>query len=496
VSQAKARVEASALPPDWAGAWAVASPGQVDPLESIRRGQEGLCRGIELVDRYNEFAELVHPRALDSVRLQSWYPYKEAFSSELPQRVFAELGAGTSQRVVDPFAGVATTQLALQHVASLDATLGIEYSPFAHFVGRVKICARSLDQSEVKVSIGRLVAERLEGDVPVPDLSSFANPRIFSPGTAGRLAELRVRIDQLIASDDTKDFLRLGLAAIIEPVSSAIKDGRALRIVGPGHRRRSRVREAVSNWSGDPVLDTAREQWLSMTADLDQLGPPAHVVMDHIHGDARELDNLTRAGLPAIPEASVGLIVGSPPYLNSLDYTEVYKLELWLLGFVSTQDSFTALRKGTLRSHPSIAFPSRSRPTTPVGRPVQATIEAISSFLECNHDRANIGRMVRDYFDDMSVVLEKSSVALEPGGHLVLVVANSTFSGRTADTGETGFSELWRLPILTDVLLARLGEAAGLEVRAIWAARTLRPRNVKNGSARESLVVFRKPRNR
>ena len=29
-----------------------------------------------------------------------------------------------------------------------------------------------------------------------------------------------------------------------------------------------------------------------------------------------------------------------PPYLNCIDYSEVYKLELWLMGFVSDQKRF------------------------------------------------------------------------------------------------------------------------------------------------------------
>ena len=49
----------------------------------------------------------------------------------------------------------------------------------------------------------------------------------------------------------------------------------------------------------------------------------------------------------------------SPPYLNCIDYTEVYKLELWLLELVKTQAEFRQVRLGTLRSHPSVKFAER-----------------------------------------------------------------------------------------------------------------------------------------
>ena len=50
----------------------------------------------------------------------------------------------------------------------------------------------------------------------------------------------------------------------------------------------------------------------------------------------------------------------------------------------------------------------------------------------------------------------------------------------------------WRVPIPTDVLLARLAESVGFDEVEIWAARDLRPRNVTSGSARESIVVARR----
>jgi len=49
------------------------------------------------------------------------------------------------------------------------------------------------------------------------------------------------------------------------------------------------------------------------------------------------------------------------------------------------------------------------------------------------------------------------------------------------------------MPVLTDLLLCRLGEHAGLDVVGVRKARDMRARNVNSGSARESLVVLRRP---
>jgi hypothetical protein len=44
------------------------------------------------------------------------------------------------------------------------------------------------------------------------------------------------------------------------------------------------------------------------------------------------------------------------------------------------------------------------------------------------------------------------------------------------------------------VIIARLGDAVGFEIESIVEARELQPRNVRDASMRESLVVLKKPR--
>src|SRR5262249_45744406 len=139
----------------------------------------------------------------------------------------------------------------------------------------------------------------------------------------------------------------------------------------------------------------------------------AHPV-EHRRGDARQLCDALR---DAVEPGSVGLAVYSPPYLNCIDYTEVYKLESWLLGLIRDQREFRQTRLGTLRSHPSIDFPPRGFVDEILGRrhSLAFILRGISTFLERNHAGTGIGKMVANYFDDMTRVLQQQHLYLEPG---------------------------------------------------------------------------------
>jgi hypothetical protein len=106
--------------------------------------------------------------------------------------------------------------------------------------------------------------------------------------------------------------------------------------------------------------------------------------------------------------------------------------------------------------------------------------------------RASLGRVHGQYFVDMLEALQSQYETLEPGGAVACVVANSMFSRRIK--GKDGnFKEIWRFPILTDVIIARIAEAVGFEQIEIWVARQLRPKNVNDANMRESIVIARKP---
>jgi hypothetical protein len=363
--------------------------------------------------------------------------------------------------VLDPFAGSGTTLLTCQLAGR--PSLGVEFSPFFSFVAQTKLGWWRYDPQRLRPVVEELL--RLDGPADdVPGLSTFE--RIYDE--PNRLALMRakrfIRTVPLEVEAD-RDFLKLGLAAIAERVSRAVKDGKGLKI-----RRSRRVA---------PVQEALRAQLERMLADLAALTEvrrtlhPDDVPARVLQGDAR--------GLADVPDGSVAFAVYSPPYLNSFDYSEVYKVELWLLDHIRTAEEFREYRGRALRSHVSTPVAWTNHAPLPL-------VDEISWYVAGQPLwNRHIPAMINGYFDDMYLALREQFRVCEPGARVVCVVGNSSYAN---------------LPVPTDALIARLGELVGFRPVEILVARHLGTSSQQLASydqrlrmryLRESAVVLRKP---
>lgn len=488
----------TALPDGWEELWGRPDhdPARIE-WRQLKKLSRQLATEIELIPGEDVFGALVGSEELREQPVHRWFTYKEGFSPALLGKVLDALELTEAVRVVDAFGGVATTALAGRLHPAVAEVRSAEYSPFARFAGQTTLLWPSLDPQRLTALLRAALAYDHRRKVRVPELAAFSNSDMFTPTRIRALLAARDHLRELDAADQPeRDFFLLGLAAVAEDLSGAMKDGRALRIKRGRARRPSSLAasEALVAARG-PVKRALAGQWSAMIADLRVLADrrpralavPAH----HLLGDARHLDRVRLGdGEPAFPDGWAGLSLFSPPYLNCVDYTELYKIELWLLEHIADQRSFRQTRLGTLRSHPSVRFDDRDY-FAGVSGPVIDLVCGLSAWMSDRGARPEIGPVVRQYFEDMLQVWREQLRILSPGAAAVCVVANSTFSRRERSTDGTR-RERWRLPVLTDVILAHLALAAGFCSVEIWQARELRPRNVRGGRARESLVVARK----
>jgi len=183
-----------------------------------------------------------------------------------------------------------------------------------------------------------------------------------------------------------------------------------------------------------------------------------------------------------IPPNSVDILLTSPPYPNNIDYTEVYKLELWLLGFISDADEFLKLRKGTFRSHPTAAAPNPSDEFSDELKKgtLKALLGPIIRRTRSSSERYR-HRLIVGYASDLWSTLREHYALLKKEGICVMVLGNSLHGGK-------------HLPYLipSDLLVSAIGERTGYKVRKVAIARNFRRRLSGNHFLRESVIILEK----
>ena len=411
----------------------------------------------------HNFERLVVSNDNDLTPIHRWFKFKEGFSHKLLQHIINTQFEKRPTRLVmlDPFCGSGTTVLSAQECNSktLEITaIGIERNPFIAFVAETK-CGWHLVDPELLLSLCKRALEARPSTSCIPELSSIQQERCISRHMTRRIITFRDFILKQ-PNDITRKAALLALAASIEPVSKVRKDGRALRIVGNKNVRFDQVVLERANRMADDIRTT------KITAENI---PLSRILL----GDGRD------PIASGITDNSIDLTITSPPYPNNIDYTEVYKLELWLLGFINTISDFYNLRHMTLRSHPIIDRSDGEFDELDRGNLRHILLPLLRRISSTERWRSE---MLQAYFLDLAQSLNNQFKCLRCGGLAVFVVGNSLHGGNTN-------------PILvaTDLILAELAAQAGFEIVQIKAARGLKRRLTGNHFLRESLVVLRKP---
>jgi DNA modification methylase len=438
------------------------SDAQLPELSAFRKVEAKIR-----LQQENSYAPLVVAALNETAAVHRWFRFKESFSPDLLKTVLDSLRPclGRTLRMLDPFCGVGTSLVAAQELQaqgySISAT-GIERNPFIAFVAKAKVNWPIIDTENFRGLADLVVDESEPWRGPLPSNSSISTARCITSHVARRLLAIRDRI-RSSGEGPTNDALLLGLASAIEPLSRTRKDGRALRIV-------SKPRTTVA-----PVL---RAKWNAIVEDVSllQRSIGASHIPAVLHGDGRRPSSL------GIQPGSLDLVFTSPPYPNNIDYTEVYKLELWLMGHVRTGAEFLQLRRQSFRSHPTSGLEAPSDDFMQAirrGR-LRTLLDPLVARID-DLDEPWRKRILLGYFSDVWTTLSECHRALRDGGRAVFIVGNSLHGAA---------SRPYLVP--TDLLLGAIAERLGFRVEHTIAARSLKRRLVGNHFLRESLIVLHK----
>lgn len=373
---------------------------------------------------------------------QRWYRFKEAFSPRFVSTAIGSLKRKPSV-CLDPCGGSGTTALTCQFLGVQPAT--IEVNPFLADLIEAKLCQydlRALIRDYAKVV---RIARDLEIDSEI--LLQFAPPTFVEPGVndrwifdhavAGRLLAYREAIKQ-ISDPAHSRLLRILLGSIAVGSSNVV-------ISGKGRRYRS-------NWSSrttqPDVVDKAfKAKVEDAIGDISRFGRRAQRNYVLLRGDARKL-------IADAPPAEFALF--SPPYPNSFDYTDIYNVELWLLGYLTSTGDNRLLREATLRSHVQIKQSYACE--TPVSQILAKTVRALERRIDDLWD-TNIPAMVRAYFADMAEILRALANTMASRADVMMVVGDSRYAGVRVDVAS---------------ICAEMAPALGFDVRSTRPIRAMR----------------------
>jgi len=393
---------------------------------------------------------------------QTWRNFKEAFAPELVARAVNNCRLQVF-RCIDPFGGSGTTALACQFLGVEPIT--VEVNPYLADLIQAKL--QSYDADSLVRDLGKII-RGVKREKSNPVAFKMLPKTFIEPGVNGRWIfnkEVAIRVEayrqaiENLSDPVHRTLCRALLGGIVLEVSNVVVSGKGRRYRRMWYERRRTGTDVDRLFSA-----LAQQAIMEIHAHKDR--KYSNFLL--IRGDSREK-------LHDVPKCE--LAVFSPPYPNSFDYTDVYNIELWMLGYLKDSQANRSLRQSTLCSHVQIL---RDFPKPPGG---SVTLTETLVMLERNREKLWsrwIPSMVGGYFYDMAKVLCGLNEILRPGGETWAVVGDSRYAN---------------VHIPTATVLSELAPSLNFEVVFLETMRSMRSSAQQGGREElaETLLVLRKP---
>jgi len=404
------------------------------------------------------------PVSLYDLPRHRWYVIKEAFSPQLLELAVRSAVMSRGETILDPFCGAGTLPLASSLLGY--RAIGIEVNPFLAFAARTKLsqCSHSsFEQAALSI---------------LPSIRSGATSSLEGFSTFGRTAKgekwlfnrsvLRSFEGGWHASEslkgDVRNVVRLMLVRAAMENCNAEADGKCLRYRKDWKKTSFDKRDFLSSFEAwiEKARDDLRTQPISTNASI-------------VLGDARKI-------LPSIKNNGIRLCVTSPPYLNSFDYSDIYRPETFLIKAVRSNQDLRKVRLASLRSHVQVRWPDPK--INSFGSVYANTRKQLTRKQGAFWD-SRIPQMIQAYFEDMQRILQSLLAVSSKMSSLWLVVSTSAYAG---------------VEIPVDMILGQIGESVGWFLKEIVTIRNLRAsgqhairmpgEEVQPFHLRESLVIL------
>ncbi|MCK4663183.1 MAG: hypothetical protein KAT68_09980 [Bacteroidales bacterium] len=390
-----------------------------------------------------------------------WYYYKEGFSPNLVKAAIKSYNLNSDNLIMDPFNGSGTVTLTASE--NNIPSIGLEINPFTSFVAKTKVLNSN---SKILSELFYKILSEIEKGKVFNELEKYSTFTELS-GKDKWLFNLEVvrafygGFNYLeVNNSNASNLLKLALLTSVMENSNAKKDGKCLRY--------------KNNWqslqySKNSLIESFINNYQKIETDIKNTVIKQRSKI--IQTDSRHIDKIS--------DKKFDLVVTSPPYLNTFDYTDIYRPELFLGKFVLSSRALYKLRLKTIRSHIQAKWKM----------PDIKNIESIMLKEFYQHLKSNgnllmhprIPMMILAYFEDMKKVFNQLSLKVNKNAHLWMIVSNSAYAN---------------VEIPVDLILADIATKSGWKLNEIGVLREITKRKTKYSpdikKLRESVIILEK----
>jgi hypothetical protein len=339
-----------------------------------------------------------------------WFRYSAGFSAEWAGDVIRQRSAIGPTRVLDPFAGSATTLIASEEVGV--ESWGVESHPFVCRVARAKLAYRSCPNAYLNKA--RETYELAKKMIPMSEGYPALIYKCYDEQTLAHLDMLRQAYNVTKDSTPASDLLWLTIVAILRRTS---KVGTAQwQYVLPRKQKQSPQHPFTA------FEECRRTIYADMVLAQSVTGPRAHF----LESDARTCEG--------VPNHEVNLVVTSPPYPNNYDYADATRLEMSFLQEIAGWGDL----QGTIRRHLvrscSQHVPEKSvdlqatlqgPELTPIRDELTGVCEQLSEIRKSKGGRKTYHLMIACYFRDLALVWGSLRRVCTKGSSICFVIGDS-----------------------------------------------------------------------
>jgi hypothetical protein len=406
---------------------------------------------MSLFPSEEDFPEVDHKTSstfIDNMKLpvHRWFRYSAGFSAAWVQSVIAEASSRGPTRVLDPFAGSATTLISAEDVGA--ESCGVESHPFVCRIAKAKLARRS-DPLKYRKLAAKIIKDAASQETSI-DVYPELIRKCYRDEALAELDSLRRAYEENADGSPASELCWLTLVSIIRRVSHV------------GTAQWQYVLPNKSKANPEFPLQAFDKQVKTFFKDMQKAQEVKGAFASILETDARTCEG--------VDSKFANLVITSPPYPNNFDYADSTRLEMT---FMREIDGWGDLQ-GTVRKHlvrscsqhvsqKSVNLNNvlASRELSPIRSEISAICEELGEVRETKGGRKSYHLMIACYFFDMAQVWRALRSACDSPSRVCFVIGDSAPYGVHVPVYD------W---------MGRLAQAAGFDK---WTFEKTRDRNIK-----------------